>query len=520
MPRILDLRDNPRLHLIGTDALDSITGGLEEIWLPESMSHHSFETILGLSALSTVRFEGDETIAKVGEGNGLLKDIIVEPFDTFGDVCCNQGPRIELSSPVTDLTFCDMQIDKPGRDAVYDSFELYIGASALHKLRPRSTFIGEATKSVETCAEFCSVLENCNYFSYDARWKESEHTCILLENNGTHSERECCKPDDYAVEGGPDPGWTSGQPPRTRHLVDNAAVLISVQDLIANKAGKFASSFEVSLGSNPIRGAVWIEPTLSFPTNQIEVSISPRRVALYNATMSAEFVMSVSSANPISTGATVVVTLDVMSCDKAFTSAAPEWLAEQGTVFIDVVPTEDMSHISHALEISGITFVVFQGRASGFFVAWTITFRNHAAVKMSQPIILMLVVLGCFIMSLSILLTTIQADYRYERPPLTGEKTDVSNTTIGRADAACMAFPWCFNVGFIIIFSALFAKIWRVRKLIRASSSFRRTAVGIGMNLELQLDLLGVECQRWLPTPITDSENGCWGRCWCLLWSW
>jgi len=110
----------------------------------------------------------------------------------------------------------------------------------------------EATESVEKCAEDCHVLEECKYFSFDARWKESEHTCILLENNGTHSVRECCNPDDYAVEGGPDPGWTSGRPPRTGHLIDHSAVFISERELIANSANNFTSSFEISLGSDPI----------------------------------------------------------------------------------------------------------------------------------------------------------------------------------------------------------------------------------------------------------------------------
>lgn len=61
--------------------------------------------------------------------------------------------------------------------------------------------------------------------------------------------------------------------------------------------------------------------------------------------------------------------------------------------------------------------------------------------------------------------------------PISGEETEVQNKDIGSVDAACMGFPWLFNLGFIITFSALFAKIWRIRRILKHASAMRRSTV-------------------------------------------
>jgi len=178
--------------------------------------------------------------------------------------------------------------------------------------------------------------------------------------------------------------------------------------------------------------------------------------------MDATFVQSILNMSSILTGTVVEATLDVNSCDSAFTSTSLENKAEQSTIFVDVVPTEDLSQISYSLKITGIVFAAVQGIACVFFAAWTIHYRGHGVVKKSHPIFLLLLLLGCSLMTLSILPTLVQAEYRYEQDAFTGEQTTVPNKNVARADAACMAFPWCFNIGFGAIFSALFAKIWRI----------------------------------------------------------
>ena len=66
-------------------------------------------------------------------------------------------------------------------------------------------------------------------------------------------------------------------------------------------------------------------------------------------------------------------------------------------------------------------------------------------------------------MSCSIIPIGIQGNYREVQREETGELTGEPDPSVMRVDAACMALPWLFSIGFAIIFSALFAKIWRIR---------------------------------------------------------
>ena len=491
LPRVLDLRDNPKLVILGSSAFESIAEGLEELLLPRNIRHLSYDSVQRLPNLSIVRFEGEHGSDRVSaQGSPVfsleetdragvhdMNNVITTPSGHFGSVCCNRGQHIKLSQPSDGLTFCDMRVKTPGIDAVYEPFKLYIEASPLLKLRPRSGFMGEAAESVQKCAEYCAISDGCNYFSYDARWKESEHKCILLLNNGTSSVLECCNPDDYADSGGTAPGWTSGRPPRTRHNVDNARVVFQPQKITVSRANNYTASYEISLGSTPLRGAVWIEPKVKMAMSGVDLLVTPQRIALYDKATTATVSVTVFNADSIRTGATFVVSNHIQSCDEAFTAVASQELTELSTVYIDVIATEDMTFISPTLKAIGIGFVALQGMFSAFFGVWTLYYRGQGVVMSSQPVFLLLVVIGCFIMSISILPTAVEETYRYEQDHLTGQLTDTPSQDIDRVDAACMAFPWLFNLGFIVTFSALFAKIWRVCRILRRSSGWQRTVV-------------------------------------------
>jgi hypothetical protein len=487
MPRILDLRDNPHLFLLGNGALDSIAEGLEELRLPKNLRHLSFESIKSLPSLSIVRLEGyndddlDEsrehvTNEKIG-WDDMLNNVLLEPAGSYGDICCDRGPLVSLLEPAAGLTFCEMRVDVPGIDSVYDPFLLFLGARTLRRIRPRAAFMGEAAASSEFCAEYCAIQDGCKYFSYDARWKESEHTCFLLDNNGTSSVVECCNQDDYADPEAMLPGWTSGRPPRTRHAVDNAKVLIEPRQLIISEASDFKTHFDVSLGSTPLRGAVWVETKLATTNSKLAVSIKPERIVLYDDATVIKVNITVQNKEAVSRGETLVLTNYIQSCDRAYTAAAPDQMAELSTVYIDVLPEEDTNHISLALKVVGAVYVGLQGVFSGLSAVWTIYYREHGIVKKSQPVFLLLVLLGCFTISLSILPTMVEGKYRFEQNPISGEESENPNNDIHQADAACMAFPWLFNLGFIITFSSLFAKIWRIRRLLLHANSMRRATV-------------------------------------------
>jgi hypothetical protein len=81
--------------------------------------------------------------------------------------------------------------------------------------------------------------------------------------------------DDYADDKGIISGWTSGRPPRTRHVDDSVQVLIDTPHLVLESANGYSSQLEVSLGLTPLRGAAWIKPIISM-TTELNISIYPK----------------------------------------------------------------------------------------------------------------------------------------------------------------------------------------------------------------------------------------------------
>jgi branched-chain amino acid transport system substrate-binding protein len=141
------------------------------------------------------------------------------------------------------------------------------------------------------------------------------------------------------------------------------------------------------------------------------------------------------------------------------------------------IPTEEMTYIESAIKSFGYCLVGVQSFASFFCIAWTLWFRSRDAVRSAQPVFLNLVALGCLILSLSIIPLTVEESYRFELDEVTRKESDIPNESIGRADSACMAFPWLLGMGFAVTFSALFAKIWRIRRIVLQAQLFRRVKV-------------------------------------------
>jgi hypothetical protein len=110
--------------------------------------------------------------------------------------------------------------------------------------------------------------------------------------------------------------------------------------------------------------------------------------------------------------------------------------------------------------IAGLVLMsVVMATALGF-VIWTIHNRNERIVRCSQPNFLVMLSVGTIIMASAILTLGI----------------DDGNSSSEAADRACMATPWLLNMGFVISFSALFSKIWRINKIF-LNPQFRRIIV-------------------------------------------
>lgn len=100
-------------------------------------------------------------------------------------------------------------------------------------------------------------------------------------------------------------------------------------------------------------------------------------------------------------------------------------------------------------------------------MAWTYKYRNtHIVVKASQPIFCVILSIGCLAQVLSIIPLSIQGGNHVLQPHAnTLLSTEEPNPQLPSLDFTCMAGPWLyFFIGEATIFSALFAKILRIKK--------------------------------------------------------
>lgn len=97
----------------------------------------------------------------------------------------------------------------------------------------------------------------------------------------------------------------------------------------------------------------------------------------------------------------------------------------------------------------------------GFFGYCCVRHREHRVIRAAQPFFLSLICLGSTLLA-SAIIPTAMDDY---------------NSTSPSCSNSCVARVWLAPLGFCLIFSALFSKLWRVNKLLSMATTFRRIEV-------------------------------------------
>jgi hypothetical protein len=144
------------------------------------------------------------------------------------------------------------------------------------------------------------------------------------------------------------------------------------------------------------------------------------------------------------------------------------------------IPKEKMNYIDGVMVMVGHLIVALVLAVALVTFAWTYYYRNNTLVKASQPFFLGMVITGTLLSSLSIVPMSAETGYR-------------DSEDIRKVDAACMAAPWLWGLGFSITFSALFAKVWRVKKLYKASLAMRRRGIKEKDVLSIMVCVVAVE---------------------------
>ena len=127
----------------------------------------------------------------------------------------------------------------------------------------------------------------------------------------------------------------------------------------------------------------------------------------------------------------------------------------------------------------------FNFATSIFFLFWTIYYRKHPIVMLSQALFLELVAFGAIVSSLTIVPLTID-DEIYKDDDRNPDQVKLAATV------ACNSAVWLYCVGFVLTFAPLFSKMWRVKKVF--NKSLRKVQVTNRELLKFILGFMAVEC--------------------------
>ncbi|CAJ1935040.1 unnamed protein product [Cylindrotheca closterium] len=173
-------------------------------------------------------------------------------------------------------------------------------------------------------------------------------------------------------------------------------------------------------------------------------------------------------------------------------------------------PEEDYNTISEGLHIFGFAALGILLGLCACCLAWMISCRDLWVVRISQPLFLYIILFGTVVSSIAIPFLGFETEYRFVQDIASGELTSVVNPEIGTVDAACMAVPWLYGLGFAITFSAMFAKIQRVRLIYRAGVEMRRKRVELKDVASIMVVIMTIEGAILLTWQLYDPHQ--WER--------
>uniref|UniRef100_A0A7S4N921 G-protein coupled receptors family 3 profile domain-containing protein n=1 Tax=Odontella aurita TaxID=265563 RepID=A0A7S4N921_9STRA len=140
--------------------------------------------------------------------------------------------------------------------------------------------------------------------------------------------------------------------------------------------------------------------------------------------------------------------------------------------------------------------------ASTAFIKWK---TNHAVVRASQPELLYVLEFGALVVTMSILTMSFDESYGWDDAML---------------DGACIAMPWLISLGYIVIYCAVFSKLWRINKVLqfhRHTVQVHHVMAPFVFFLVAAVALLSiwtaVDPFTWERTVINEDTSESYGRC-------
>lgn len=121
----------------------------------------------------------------------------------------------------------------------------------------------------------------------------------------------------------------------------------------------------------------------------------------------------------------------------------------------------NMNYLGDTLRYYGYSISILQMAMAVSFAIFTYAERSSRVIRASQPFFLILLCVGVFTFSASIIPMTI----------------DDENFSDEACNKACMSLPWLICLGWSILFSALYAKLRRINLVISNARAFRSVTI-------------------------------------------
>ncbi|CAB9513893.1 Metabotropic glutamate receptor-like protein [Seminavis robusta] len=173
---------------------------------------------------------------------------------------------------------------------------------------------------------------------------------------------------------------------------------------------------------------------------------------------------------------------------------------------LTILPQEELNHLGD-IRFMGLALMAIVMATSVGFALFVFVYRETRILKTMQPVFLMAICLGIFIMSSTIL-------------PLSFDDGIISPE---QCSQMCISQPWLFSIGCTILFSVLFSKLWRINRLLHAPR-FERLMVTekdvmgpflvlFTANVALLLTWTLVDPLQWTRRPVEDEPWKTYGSC-------
>jgi hypothetical protein len=143
--------------------------------------------------------------------------------------------------------------------------------------------------------------------------------------------------------------------------------------------------------------------------------------------------------------------------------ACPEGSSTLGDIGATSCFQTNPNLIPKGLKAMGYLFVAISWSLAIGYIVWMIVHRNDSVIKIGQPEFLFFICVGAIISTSAII-------------PLTIAEADVDEDTT-KASRNCQAIPFLYSLGWVIMYSSLTAKSYRLTKVAHAAARMQRLKI-------------------------------------------